>query len=396
MFLFRIAPGVSLNFKDILRLLIVFFIMTSPREQSASPSFKMMGFYLLIVVPMVMALSVLLMSANLAEYGVGDRLRNYADYLFIFGLLALIRDEQTFWFFMKALFGIAILTCILHLVEFSLGEVFTLSGEVSGLRLGHEGYGGFKRVFNRAPMITMVAFALALTRFVQGREKRFFTTLCLVLTVGSIALTFTRTLYIYAILFSVSILYQLKKRSHVPMTSHFSKMALGTLVIFVFLIAAGGSGVLKTIVYRFSSIDNAIMTNTDTMSARTYQMENTFDHLLSSPMTPIFGVGFSSQSTMLFTHDLGFTNILCNLGLFGAFFLFLWFRYIYSLSRSLHSQIQDPRYSDLVLVVVALFLPLLVTAYSIDFFTSSGFMMTVIVFTILEVVRRFKNQGVIQ
>lgn len=385
-----LTRGASINLGDALVVLFFVYTLLNMTRGVLSPGLMKILIFLFVAVLGVTLISIVALGASPGI--IANRLRSYAYYALIPGLALLVRDREGLRYLVNCIFVIGIAACLFHFVEIYRGAPFVVpNGEVNDTMFlnGVGQWYGFKRLWNRANSCTMLMFIMSVATLASKRPDKSKFMIPLVLSSLSIILALTRTIYAMAMLSTVVVMASATFRR---------QGSSGSLVLALAAVAALGLGaasfsggqVSTATMNRLSSLGEAAGGDLQrtTMSERIQQFNYIKDKLASAPIPPVFGLGFTTQSVQMVTADLGYVNIIVNLGIAGVITVYLLFRYLFTRSLAAMRLEDDMWLSTLGVAIFALVPVMVLTAINFDYFTGRHFVMLALTMVQLEVIGR--------
>jgi hypothetical protein len=211
----------------------------------------------------------------------------------------------------------------------------------------------------------------------------------------AIALSLTRTVYIYGIsvvLFSAMLVFT--KRAGDVMKG-LVPVALLVSLVMIGVSMTGDEGIGSAVGSRFSSIASAFLDEKvhTTLDDRRMQFEAISEYVRSTNIPPIFGVGVTDLSVMFVTSDLGYINIILNMGLLGLTIIIWWVIYLLRMSLRLWKASSSISHRVLSGSILASMPGILITGINFDYFTGRYFFWLLTATVVLEVLRRQISQA---
>ncbi|MCK4951817.1 MAG: hypothetical protein KAS48_08360 [Gammaproteobacteria bacterium] len=392
--LVRVFSGISVNFTDMVAITGMLILLFRSRDLVISPQLRNLLFLVLISTFITAIFSFIVLDASLGL--VGNRFRSYAIYFLIPAMIIMLNKEKRLQLFVGGLMVITAVLMLVQAVEYVNGQPFVFSGW--GVESKHYVRGGVfegvQRVFFRAPPTLLLITAVSVMYTLLDKKRRWLwavmTTVCGI----AIALSLTRTFYLYAIsvVLIASLLVFTKQTASV-----IRGLALVGLLVFVAVIVApniGGEGITGAVGDRFTSIFPALFDEDthSTMDDRRNQFESIMNYIAESNVPPIFGVGVTDNSVLYFTSDLGYINIILNMGILGLAIIVGWMIYLIRMSVVVWKTSSDINYRALSGGILASMPGILLTGINIDYFTGHYFFWLLSVTVILEVLRHGMNE----
>jgi hypothetical protein len=388
LFYVPLGAGISLNLKDMLILSCLFYFTLSARKDRVSFQLKLLLAYLGFCLVAVVVISILAYGASPSV--IGDRLRYYFNYSLILGLVMLVDGDKNFRFLLAVIFGIGLFSCCIHFAEYIRGNPFYISGGGVTSKYFAEGGGagsfmGMTRLWNRAPSINVLMFVLSAAFLASSTRKKLLFVLPFVFSLASIALSLTRTMYVFVALTIVAVFLMSILRKDGK-----------TVFIGVLIAVIGMAGALHTMknnpdmfmamTGRFQTIVNIYTKGekVETMSARQQQFEFLKRQMAEADIPPVFGLGINNETAHYMTSDLGFMNIIVNMGLAGILFIIFVFVYLFSRSRFLMNKGRDDLHKSVGMAIFCMLPGLLVIGYNFDYLTGTHFLLLALPVLLLE------------
>ena len=386
LFYFPVGAGISINPQDMLVFAYLFYFFISTKKDRISLLLRILLIYLGFCILSVVFISIFAYHSNLGT--IGNRLRYYFNYSLIIGLILLVDGKHNLKFLIYVIFSIGVIACCIHFIEYFQGHPFYVSGAgVSSIYFidGAGNFDGMTRLWNRAPSCTMIMFMISLAFVASHTKNRILFTITIILSLSSIIISLTRTVYVFSIISIISVL----------LSSIFVKQGkplfLGALVI---IIGTVGTVYVMTkkpdmshaISTRFMSIINIFTEGIDntTMVNRQKQVAFLKRKLIEADVPPILGVGITNESSRLMTTDLGYMNIITNMGLLGIIFIIWVFLYLFIKSKQLMIMACEDINKFIGMSIFCMLPGLLLIGYNFDYFTGTYFALLAIPVTLLE------------
>lgn len=244
---------------------------------------------------------------------------------------------------------------------------------------------GIARLWNRASNTSMIMFALSAGFLASNIKNKMIFIVPFVFALASISLSFTRTIYIFVLvtmltIFLTSIAYKEGKPVFVG-------------VLLLILCTLGPMYILKTspdLLYavgvRFQTIISSFTEGIEgtTMGARQQQFEFIKQQMADADIPPVFGIGITNKTAKYMTSDLGYMNIVVNMGVLGILFILFFFAYLYNKSRFLMNKAHDDLHKIVGMSIFSMLPGLLIIGYNFDFLTGTHFTLLALPVILLE------------
>jgi hypothetical protein len=122
----------------------------------------------------------------------------------------------------------------------------------------------------------------------------------------------------------------------------------------------------------------------ETMEARQQQFKFLKKQMTEADIPPIFGIGITNETARYMTSDLGFMNIIVNMGLAGFLFIIFVFVYLFTRSRFLVYRARDNLHKLVGIAVLCMLPGLLVIGYNFDYLTGIHFILLAFPILLIE------------
>ena len=374
-FYYTISPGLSLNINDSFSFLyfgLTFSCLVRHQKIMSTELSRLMTFFL-VVCGFVCLLSFVALGAS----HVGARLRQYFYYFFIPGAIILIRNEGDFRFFLSTVLVFGMAASLIQYAEFMNGKAFFyVAGAVKNqyFAASDATWQGLPRIWVRAPSCLLFLIGISSARLF-GASSKIRTTGSLVsffAALGSSILSFTRTSYVFSIVVVLTVLI-------LSSAKNFIRMLLVLLLVSAVLASMVSSllprEVLSGALSRFESSADALKDTKgkDTMSDRYGQFNQMIRAMKNADYPILFGMGITDQSVRFVTSDLGYMNVVFNLGIFGVVFIVWTYIYMVKMCFRLFRLTADPYYQSILIGIVSICAAMVPTGVNYDFFTNKVF-----------------------
>ena len=382
MIYFPIAAGISLNIRDILILGFIAYYIFSKKKDRVSPQLKLLLIYLAFCLFAITLMSIFAYGAT--PGAIGRRLSQYMSYVLIVGLVMLVDGNKHLRFFIGVIFVVGLLSCFIHFMEFAQGSYFSLPlFDVSNKYFTGEpgSVEGLIRIWNRASSTTMIMFLLSAVFLTSNIPHRKFFIIPFIISLASIALAMVRTLYVFAActLVSVFIVNLLRKEG--------KPFLLGVILSIIAILSPvyifKKHPEMFAVIERFQTIYSQGF-EAQTMTSRQRQIEFFKNKMLEADIPPVFGLGITNESAKYKSTDLGFMNIIINMGLLGIFFIFCVFIYLYQKSRYVMLKSPDDLGRAIGSAVFCMLPGLFIIGINFDYITYTHFTKLLLPVVLLE------------
>ena len=397
-FYFTIYSGISLNISDflaIIMLIITFFSTLFSKDQIRSELLYLL-IYLFSSVIAICLLSFLALDASLGA--IGGRLRQYFYYFLIPGTIYLIKDEKDLRFFFLLIFALGTIGSLIQYLEFVNGKPFFY---IPGTGVGeHFSSGVMKvenipRIWSRNESFMMFTFAVSMGCVLLRLKDKMVFIFLLAVSLISILLDLTRTVYILTII-SILVIVFICLRRNFGSSVLFSLILLLILLTSLFFIF--GKSTMDTFATRFTSTRTAItdVKHPSTFHARVKQFDYRMEKMRKSSYPTIFGMGITDESVKLVTGDLGYINIFLNLGILGLVFVFWVYVYLYKKCFRLKKKIKEGFYNCVLIGIIGLATGMIIAGINFDYFTlRAKFPLLFLCVVSVELIDKFNRKGIV-
>ena len=208
----------------------------------------------------------------------------------------------------------------------------------------------------------------------------------LAISASSVFLSLARTGYffIFAGTFAIVGTHLLKRKS--SLVSVLLVFAASAALLGLTLKMTGRFDVETTVVQRLKSAGSAMLDENkkSTWDQRMDQIKWLFQEAKDAPFPPILGLGITNRTVKMVTTDVGFINILINLGLYGILFILFWFTYFFYKAFSLFNRIDDEYLTAVIAAMIGCLAGMIVSLINFDYFTGNKIYLLIVVAVSIE------------